>query len=426
MTKRIFLWLGLLLYITNLYGHPMPGSVITLSVLEQHIRGEVSIPLIELGNAVGDSLTANVNDPYFVQYFLQHIGATSGNDKWTTAIDTISITTDNDEEVGSYQEVLVKFRLIPPDESYLRSFSFNYNAVIHQVVTHSAIVYITEDWNNGIHTAHEATQLGVISVDVHSGKLYPLQINLQKGSWWQGIKSMFSLGMQHIKEGTDHLLFLIVLLLPAPLVTDNKHRWAQYGGLKYSLLRLLKIVTAFTAGHSITLLAGALGYFHLPSQFVEILIAGSILVSAIHAIRPLFPGKELFIAGGFGCIHGLAFATVLSGLELSTGKLILSICSFNLGIEYMQLLIMAAIVPWLLLAARTTAYQYMRITGALLAGIAAAGWMMERCSGKTNIITAAVEYLSQYSIEMMITLAIFAVALYTYAAIQKKIGWAAE
>lgn len=99
----------------------------------------------------------------------------------------------------------------------------------------------------------------------------------------------------------------------------------QFGGIRYSVVRLFKIVTAFTIGHSVTLLAGALGWLRLPAQPIEVLISFSILASAVHAIRPLFPGKEGWVAAGFGLVHGLAFATVLSNLELSGGKLALSI-----------------------------------------------------------------------------------------------------
>jgi hypothetical protein len=79
----------------------------------------------------------------------------------------------------------------------------------------------------------------------------------------------------------------------------SNQRWHNVGGLKRSLVQLLKIVSAFTVGHSLTLLVGALGWVQLPGQAVETLIAASILVSAIHAIRPWFAGHEVFIAAGF-------------------------------------------------------------------------------------------------------------------------------
>ena len=144
--------------------------------------------------------------------------------------------------------------------------------------------------------------------------------------------------MRHIAEGTDHLLFLLVLLLPAPLLLTKGRRWGGFGGVGYSLRRLLLIVTAFTLGHSFTLLLGALGWVRLPSQPVEVLIAVSILVSAGHAVRPLFPGREAWVAAGFGLVHGLAFASTLANLHLEAGPMALSILGFNLGIELMQLL----------------------------------------------------------------------------------------
>ena len=138
--------------------------------------------------------------------------------------------------------------------------------------------------------------------------------------WWTNVRgsisalgfvSIFRLGMRHIAEGTDHLLFLLILLLPAPLIVVGS-RWAGLADMRSSVLRILKIVTAFTLGHSITLALAAFGIVRVPSRPIEVLIAVSILVSAIHALRPIFPGKEAAIAAFFGLIHGLAFAATLS------------------------------------------------------------------------------------------------------------------
>ena len=112
-------------------------------------------------------------------------------------------------------------------------------------------------------------------------------------AWLNGIQfsSLFRLGMRHIAEGTDHLLFLLVLLLPAPLLVCGP-RWGRPSGVRRSLLRILGIVTAFTLGHSITLALAALNVVNVPSRPVEALIAVSILVSAVHACRPMFPRKR--------------------------------------------------------------------------------------------------------------------------------------
>ncbi len=127
-------------------------------------------------------------------------------------------------------------------------------------------------------------------------------IGSQEGNLWRGFTSMVCLGIEHMKEGTDHLLFLITLLLPATLIARNK-QWYGFGGVKYSFIRILKIVIAFTIGHSITFLICALGVFHFPTRPIEVLIALGIFISAIHALKPIFPGREMFIAAGFGLIH---------------------------------------------------------------------------------------------------------------------------
>ena len=410
--KKYLLMLCVLFCGIKAMTHPMPSSVVKLSVLDKSIHGEAKIPLIELANAVGEQHIANLNDPFVKTYFTNHIKVTSPGSTWSTQVERITVLTDKDPVIGSYQEIVVRFTLTPSDPRYLRTFTFNYDAVIHQVVTHSALVYVSRDWSNGIHDENNARQIGIIHMDVPSGKLFPLKINLDEGSWWRGFKSMLSLGMQHIKEGTDHLLFLIVLLLPAMLLTNGK-QWGKSGDLKYSLLRLLKIVTAFTIGHSITLLIGALGLLKLPGQPVEILIAVSILVSAIHAIHPMFPGKETFIAASFGLIHGLAFAAVLSDLQLTAGKLALSVLGFNLGIEIMQLFVIALIAPWLILLSKTAAYKWLRVAGATLAGIAALAWIIQRTTGTANFVTGCVEAVAGYGAWVIAGLATASLVVYS-------------
>jgi hypothetical protein len=218
--------------------------------------------------------------------------------------------------------------------------------------------------------------------------------------WWSslrvslgdlgGFPSMFRLGMRHIAEGTDHLLFLLALLLPAPLLVFRS-RWAGFAGVRHSVLQILKVVTAFTIGHSITLALAALGLVRAPSRPIEVLIAFSILVSAAHALRPVFPGREAGIAAGFGLMHGLAFAATLQNLGLHWWERVVSVLGFNLGIESMQLIVVSAAMPSLVLLSRTHAYSLFRIGGALFAMFASAGWIAERLLNVHNPIGGVVD-----------------------------------
>jgi HupE / UreJ protein len=225
---------------------------------------------------------------------------------------------------------------------------------------------------------------------------------------WLAPASMFQLGMRHIAEGTDHLLFLLALLLPAPLLAAGG-RWAGFAGVRVSLLRILKVVTAFTVGHSLTLALAALGVVKVPSQPIEVLIAVSILVSAVNALRPVFAGREAAVAGFFGLIHGLAFASTLSVLGLGRWERVASILGFNLGIEAMQLIVVAAVLPSLLLLSRSRGYAVLRVGGALFAGIASVGWIVERTINVQMPVDAVVNGVAHHAIWIAVGLLMLSV-----------------
>jgi hypothetical protein len=119
-----------------------------------------------------------------------------------------------------------------------------------------------------------------------------------------------------------------------------------------------------------------------------VLIALSILVSAIHAFRPLFAGREPLVAGGFGLVHGLAFARELLGFGFDGRSLALALFGFNLGIEAMQLVVVLVALPVLLFASRSPRYAGLRIAGAACGAIASAGWIGERAFNLSSRIPA--------------------------------------
>jgi hypothetical protein len=286
----------------------------------------------------------------------------------------------------------------PPAGESPRKFVFNYSVINHEVMSHNALVLVRNDWDTAVFSG-KPEPLGNIIFTITS-----LNIDRTQGGWWQGFRSVLSVGMHHIAEGTDHLLFLLVLLLPAPLLAAGK-RWGSFGGLKRSLVQLLKIVSAFTIGHSFTLLIGALGWLRLPGPAVEILIAFSIFVSALHAIRPWFAGREIYLAAGFGLIHGLAFAGSIAEYGFSPWYLAATILGFNLGIELMQLAVVALTIPWLILLARTQFYSPVRIGGASFGALAALGWIAERGLAVRNPFEPLVNALAHHPLMLVIALA---------------------
>ena len=218
-----------------------------------------------------------------------------------------------------------------------------------------------------------------------------------------GFAAAFRLGLRHIAEGTDHLLFLLTLLLPAPLVA-LLGRWRETATVRKTLTHTFGIVTAFTVGHSLTLALSAFGLVQLPSRPVEVLIAVSILVSAMHALRPIFPGREAAIAGFFGLIHGLAFASALKELGITGWYKLVSLVGFNLGIETMQLLVVLLTLPSLLLLSRTRWFVPFRVAGGSLAACAAIAWILERVSNRSNEFATVVEEIARRSIVVAVVL----------------------
>lgn len=230
-------------------------------------------------------------------------------------------------------------------------------------------------------------QIGVVQRDTVTNTVQGLHVDLGTGSSYRGFLGMVTLGVQHIADGTDHQLFLLTLLLPAPLIARSR-RWSGPRPPGRAFRRVGAITLAFTLGHSTTLALGALG-MPVPQQPVEAMIAVSILVAAVHALHPLFPGREAVVAGVFGLVHGLAFAEALRALDLTGTRLVLSLLGFNLGIEAMQLVVVALVLPPLIAFARLGRYRVLRILAAVITGVAAVGWLLARVGIDNPVATLA-------------------------------------
>lgn len=141
------------------------------------------------------------------------------------------------------------------------------------------------------------------------------------------------LGITHILEGVDHLLFVFALLL-----------------LVRNLVQLFWAVTAFTLAHSITLVAATMGWLHVPSPPVEAVIALSIVFLAYELTfapqdRSLVAQKAPWVVSfAFGLIHGLGFAGALREIGLPETDIPVALFAFNIGVELGQLLFIASIL----------------------------------------------------------------------------------
>jgi hypothetical protein len=389
------------------WGHSMLQTAVLLDFRGNTVEAELQLPVDRLAITFQPQVTAeNLTQvrPALSAYIAEHIHpVTPAGRPFSVSVDRISL-----ERVEGAPYVIAHTTLRPPAGAETRRFTLNYDLIVHQLLTHVVLVSVRSDWQS----ATFASAPHVIGVIRYMRK--SVEIDRTNGSWFAGFQSIFGLGMRHIAEGTDHLLFLLVLLLPAPLLARRRRRtgtwyWSRFGDARHGLRQILRVVTAFTVGHSITLALGAMGVVQVLSRPVEILIAISILVSAVHAVRPIFAQREWMIAGGFGLVHGLAFASTLAELGLGRWERVASILSFNLGIEGMQLIVVAATIPSLVLLSWTPIYGGIRIAGAVLAGTAAVGWVVERSLNLSLRLTVLVERIAHHAILLGCGLALLAV-----------------
>ena len=186
------------------------------------------------------------------------------------------------------------------------------------------------------------------------------EVSVGKAFW-----TFFTMGINHILSGPDHLLFIFGLILVRPRIKD-----------------LIKVATSFTIAHSITLSLCALNIFTLPPRIVEPLIALSIV--AVAAEKFLKPNDKVWrteaIAFFFGLVHGFGFAGALTEAGLPAHQAAISLLSFNLGVETVQASIILITVPILLAVSNKKPKFYVSATTACAVFISLAGgfWFVER------------------------------------------------
>lgn len=195
---------------------------------------------------------------------------------------------------------------------------------------------------------------------------------------WQASWRFIKMGFAHILSGTDHLLFIACLILVAT-------QWMQ----------LLGVVTSFTIAHSVTLIAAALGY--APSglwfmPWIELAIAFSIVFTALENIWNPQPHRRWILCTLFGLIHGFGFSFVLhETLQFAGSHAILSLISFNVGVEAGQVVVLLIGVPIVrLLTLKPNNRMVTIVISALIAHIAW-HWMEDRWDTAAKFLPAAMQ-----------------------------------
>jgi hypothetical protein len=176
--------------------------------------------------------------------------------------------------------------------------------------------------------------------------------------WFDFVK----LGVLHILTGYDHLLFLLVLLATA------RGTWS-----------VVRIVTAFTLAHSVTLTIAMLGVVTVPDRIIEPLIAATIVWVALENLLAVEPDRRRWVwSFGFGLVHGLAFASALGELDLTGAALVRGLVGFNLGVEIGQLVFVAVVLPALIWLSRGRGARLTPRIASLTAATIGTYWLVDR------------------------------------------------
>jgi hypothetical protein len=197
-----------------------------------------------------------------------------------------------------------------------------------------------------------------------------IELELGELSWPSTLRRFAAEGVRHIWEGYDHLAFVALLLLPIVLRARTTIRAAAG--------EILRVVTAFTVAHSLTLALAALGYVAFPTRVIELAIAASVLLAAMVNVVPRAPRLGAKLAFGFGLVHGLGFANALGDLR-GGGQLVPTLAGFNLGVELGQLVVVAALLPLLFVASRFALTRLaVNAAGSTVCAALAVVWIAER------------------------------------------------
>ena len=174
----------------------------------------------------------------------------------------------------------------------------------------------------------------------------------------------FNLGFDHLLKGIDHIVFLICLIF-----------------LVNGFINLVKVVTAFTIAHSITLSLSFLGIVAISQSVIEALIALTIIFVALDAADSKDKQFPWYYAFGFGLLHGFGFSGALSEIGINNNELALSLLFFNVGIEIAQLAIIP--IPFLIIFffRNSKVFQNIKYLTAIIIGGIGVYWFRDRAIG---------------------------------------------
>ncbi|MFZ4156699.1 HupE/UreJ family protein [Streptomyces pseudogriseolus] len=374
--------------------------MLVFSVRSQWADGALHMPFDQLQRATGlafrerSGVTPDASSE-LTEYIQTRLHARGSQGPWHIVLGAPRMS-----ELGGQPYVTVPLTMRASIPARHEALTLNCDVILREIVSHDVHVYRSRTSDGSL----QAPRLQLAGTFNYARSTLTISVEAASA---QGFADTVGMGMVHVLEGLDHLLFLAMLLLPAPLVAISR-RWSGSRSAQRTLARTAQVVTAFTVGHSASLAAVTLSGASVGGRWLETLIAMSVAASAVHAMRPLVRGGEVLLAGSFGLVHGLAFAGLLREFGGGVGAALQDLLAFNLGVELAQLLVVAAVVPSLLVLSAGTRYHIVRRTAGAAGLVAAVAWTVERATGLTTPLRPALNALASTPEMLAIALAVIA------------------
>ncbi len=400
------------------FAHSGEEAYVYLEIFDDTMEGRVEYPVSDLGDVLGIEIPQDEegarqavadNSDSILDYTGAHLALGPSGQPWdlifSPEFEILPLS------AGSY--VIVRFDV---DEAFVevpRAFTVEFDGILEAKPDKSALFLIATDWRSGTFN-NEAEHLLVLDANNSIQ-----QVDLGDTSWSRAVFGVVGLGVEHIQIGSDHILFILALLLPSLLVFDAAHGWRPTESFGSGLWRIVKIATSFTVAHTITLSLGGLGVISISPKIVEPLIALSIALAALHNLRPVFRNREWALAFGFGLFHGFGFAGLLAELGLDRSNRVFSLLGFNLGIEIGQVAIIILLFPALFLLRRTHLYLGFLRVGSVALIVIALGWFIDRVAGLDLGVDRVVDPLLAWP-RALIPVALFTLVCLAYYAYEKS------
>jgi hypothetical protein len=356
----------LLLAVTGASAHEPSRSVLSLDVTASALSGRLDLSLRDLEEAVGLDADGDAaitwgeleaREPAIVAYTSPRLRISSESSPCALAITPNGVDTHG----GAAFAVLA---LSGTCDSPPERLQVDYSLLFDLDPAHRAIVTIESAGN--------------VSTAVISDADRTYAAALESAGAWASLRRFVVEGVWHIWQGYDHLAFVVLLVLPILLGRGAK---SSTTSARAAAGEILRVVTAFTLAHSITLAIAAAGWVPVPTRAVELVIAASVLLAAVANVAPRIARLGPKLAFAFGLVHGFGFAGALGELTAGRAALLPTLAGFNLGVELGQLAVVVAVFPFLLALRRSFVMRNaVTVTASVACGALALVWLVERAA----------------------------------------------